>query len=102
MYAVVETSGTQHRVNAGDLLVVNRVSASVGDVVTLDKVLLFGGEDVKFGKPYVEGAKVVAEVVEHHLGDKVETCKYHRRSRYRKTIGFRARLTTLRIQSIEG
>ena len=68
----------------------------------LEKVLLFGGDEVKFGTPYVEGAKVLAEVVEHRLGDKVETYKYHRRSRYRKTIGFRARLSALRIQSIEG
>ena len=102
MYAVVETSGTQHRVSAGDVLVVDRVNANVGDVVSLDKVLLFGGDEVKFGTPYVEGAKVLAEVVDHRLGDKVETYKYHRRSRYRKTIGFRARLSTLRIQSIEG
>ena len=102
MYAVVETSGTQHRVSAGDVIVVDRVNANVGDVVSLDKVLLFGGDEVKFGTPYVEGAKVLAEVVEHRLGDKVETYKYPRRSRYRKTIGFRARLSSIRIQSIEG
>ena len=102
MYALIETSGNQHRVSTGDLLVVDRVDASVGDNVELDKVLLLGGDNAKVGAPYLDGAKVIAEVVGHHLGDKVETYKYHRRSRYRKTVGFRARLSTLRIQSLEG
>ena len=44
MYALIETSGNQHRVSTGDLLVVDRVDAAVGDSVELDKVLLLGGE----------------------------------------------------------
>ena len=100
MYALVETSGTQHRVVEGDLLVVDRVQAQVGESVELNKVLLINGETTTFGTPYIEGAKVIAEVVDHHLGNKVEAYKYRRARRYRKAIGFRARLTTLRIQSL--
>ena len=99
MYALVETSGAQHRVAEGDLLVVDRVQAQVGDSVELDKVLFINGETTTFGTPYIEGAKVIAEVVDHHLGGKVEAYKYRRARRYRKAVGFRARLTTLRIQS---
>jgi large subunit ribosomal protein L21 len=99
MYALVETSGSQHRVSEGDLLIVDRVQASVGESIELNQVLLIGGDDTKIGTPYVAGAKVIAEVVNHHLGDKVETYKYRRRRSYRKSIGFRARLSTIRIQS---
>ena len=71
-----------------------------GSNIDLDKVLLISSEEPKIGTPYVAGAKVQAEVLEHILGDKVETYKYRRARRYRKSIGFRARLSVLKIQSI--
>ena len=100
MYALVETSGTQFRVEEGDELIVDRVSAEVGSSIELSNVLLLSGDSVKIGTPYVEGAQVQAEVVEHIKGDKVETYKYRRARRYRKSIGFRARLSVIKIQSI--
>ena len=100
MYALVETSGTQIRVQEGDELIVDRVSAEVGSSIELSKVLLLSGDSVQVGTPYVEGAQVQAEVVEHIKGDKVETYKYRRARRYRKSIGFRARLSVIKIQSI--
>ena len=101
MYAVIEAGGAQHRVKEGDLLVIDRLSVNVGDQVELDKVLLIGGEEPQIGSPYIEGVKVLAEVVDHHRGDKVDVFKYKRRHRYRKSIGFRAAQTTLRIQSLQ-
>ncbi len=101
MYAVIEAGGGQLKVSKDDLVVLDRLSADVGSNIELDKVLLISGEELKIGKPYVEGAKVIAEVVSHDKGDKVETFKYRRRHRYRKTIGFRARQTTIRIQDIQ-
>ena len=62
MYAVVEHGGKQYKVAEGD-----RVEIDLTDVapdaktLELDKVLFVGdGETSKVGKPYVEGAKVVA------------------------------------------
>ena len=100
MYALVETSGTQLRVEEGDEIIVDRIDAKSGDSISLSNVLLVSGEELKVGAPYVEGAAVQAEVVEHLLGDKVETYKYRRARRYRKSIGFRARLSLIKIQSI--
>ena len=101
MYALIEASGGQHRVSEGDVLVVDRMDAKVGDSIELDKVLFLGGDEVKVGSPYVDGAKVLAEVVDHHRGDKVDIFKYRRRHRYRKSIGYRAERTTLRIQNLQ-
>ena len=101
MFALIETSGTQFRVSEGDEIVVDRVAANVGDDISLESVLLVGGDETKIGAPYVDGAAVKAVVVDHHLGDKVDIYKYRARQRYRKSMGYRARLSTIRISSIE-
>jgi len=101
MYAIVETSGTQIQVAEGDEITVDRVSAEVGTTIELSNVLLISGDDVQIGAPYVDGASIEAEVVDHLLGDKVETFKYTRARRYRNSVGFRARQSVLKIQSIK-
>lgn len=100
MYAVVATSGKQYRVSEGDTIQIDRLDAEAGSTVELDQVLLIGGDEVKVGSPTVAGAKVVAQVVSHELGEKREIFKYKRRQRYRRNRGFRPSLTTLEIKSI--
>ena len=101
MYAVLVSGGKQYRVSQGDTLVVDRLGAEVGSTITLDQVLLVGGEgDLKVGAPTLAGASVTAEVLSHDLGDKCETFKYRRRQRSRVRRGSRAQLTTLSIQQI--
>ena len=100
MYAVVVSGGRQYRVSEGDTITVDRLQAEVGSTVQITDVLLVGGDEVRIGAPHVEGASVVAEVVEHKLGEKREIFKYKRRKRYRRNRGFRPSLTTLSIQSI--
>lgn len=101
MYAVVVSGGKQYRVSQGDTLVVDRLSAEVGSSVELAEVLMVGGDALKVGAPTVPGARVVAEVVSHDLGEKRMTFKYRRTRRYRKLRGFRPSLTTLRVTAIE-
>lgn len=100
MYAIVETAGHQYRVEPGQQLVVDRLGAQAGSEITLDKVLLLGGESVQVGAPTVPGATVLATVVDHHLAGKVFTFKYRRRQRTRRRVGFRASRTTLHITAI--
>lgn len=101
MFAVVETSGKQYRVEPGARITVDRMQADEGATITLDRVLMVGGDALRVGTPVVEGARVTARVVAHELGDKVITFKYRRRLRMRRRVGFRARLTTLEIVSID-
>lgn len=100
MFAVIETKGRQYRVAEGDTIQVDRFDAEVGSTVELDRVLLVGGESTVIGSPVVAGAKVVAEIVSHELGEKREVFKYRTRKRYRRNRGFRPSYTTLKIQSI--
>ena len=100
MYAVVVAGGRQFKVTQGDTLVVDRLDAPVGSSVELDRVLLIGGEKVRVGSPVIAGAKVTAEVVDHHLGEKRVTFKFRRTRRTRVLNGFRPSHTTLRVTAI--
>lgn len=101
MYAIVATSGKQFRVSEGDRIVVDRVSANVGQTVRLDSVLLVGGDDKPLvGTPFVPGAAVEATVVSHRSGDKVIVFKFEARKRKRRKMGHRHQLSELRIGAI--
>ncbi len=101
MVAVVATSGRQLKVSEGDTVQIDRLAAEVGSTVELDRVLVLHTDDgAVFGRPCVEGAKVVAEVVAHTLGKKRDIFKYRRTRRTRRRGGFRPRMTTLRITQI--
>jgi len=102
MYAVIQTGGQQYRVAAGQQITVKRLDAEVGSEISLDQVLLVGGESgTQVGAPVVSGARVVAEVVSHGLGAKRDIFKYSRRHRTRRHTGFRPSETTLSIKAIE-
>jgi large subunit ribosomal protein L21 len=101
MYAIIRTGGKQYRVQSGEQLRVEAISADVGSTVSLEEVLLVGaGEGVKVGAPLVSGAKVKATVVSHGRGDKVRIFKLRRRKHYQKTQGHRQPYTELRIDDI--
>ncbi len=101
MYAIIRTGGKQYRVQSGEQLRVEAISADVGSTVSLEEVLLVGtGDGVKVGAPLVSGAKVQATVVSHGRGDKVRIFKLRRRKHYQKTQGHRQSYTELRIDDI--
>jgi large subunit ribosomal protein L21 len=102
MYAIVETSGKQYRVAKGDTILVDRMAAEIGATVTLDRVLLVHGDQVKVGAPTVAGASVTAKVLEHPRGEKLRSFKYVRTRRYRRRHGYRHSHTTLEILDIAG
>ncbi|HOG47896.1 MAG TPA: 50S ribosomal protein L21 [Anaerolineae bacterium] len=103
MFAIVETGGKQYRVSEGDLIQVEKLAAAKGETVTLDRVLMIGdGDQVRVGKPVVEGAQVRAKVVDQDRGPKIIVFKYKPKIRYRVKSGHRQSLTHLRIEQIVG
>ena len=98
MYAIVEINGQQFKTQQGQKLFVNRIKdAEEGQTVEFDKVLLIDNEGtVTVGAPTVEGAKIVAEVVNPLVkGDKVIVFKMKRRKDYRKKNGHRQQYTQI-------
>lgn len=101
MYAIVENSGRQYKVEQGKTIRVEKLSAEVGSEVALEKVLLVRGDDgVSVGSPYVDG-RVTCEVLEHGRDKKVIVFKHKKRKDYRKKAGHRQWYTTLKVTGIE-
>ena len=101
MYAIVETSGRQWRVEPGVQLVVNQLSGEVGSQHVLDRVLLASdGSATRIGQPYLSGAQVLCEILEHRKGPKTISYKFRRRENYRRIRGHRQLLTKLLVKDI--
>ncbi len=100
MYAIVEACGKQFRVEEGCKIVVDHLNVEVGSELTLDKVLMLGGENFKLGAPYVENATVKCEVMGQGRGEKIMVFKRWRRNDSRKLRGHRQDLTTLKVVGI--
>jgi len=96
-FAIFQTGGKQYRVKVGDVIKVEKLDAT-GDV-TFDHVLMLG-ETV--GTPTINGARVVATVVEQKRAPKVLVFKKKRRQNYRRTRGHRQFITVLKIKEIKG
>lgn len=101
MFAVILTGGKQYRVSAGDILNVEKLDADIGAQIEFDKVLLINNDaDTKIGAPYVDNAKVKAEVLSHDRGEKVRIVKFRRRKHFLKQTGHRQDYTQVKITSI--
>lgn len=103
MYAIVETGGKQYRVQPGDVLEVERLAAEPGAEVRLERVLALGeGGELRVGQPTVEGAAVVARVLEHGRGRKIRGFKFKAKVNYRRRYGHRQAYTRIRVEAIGG
>ena len=103
MKATIRTSGTQLRLQVGDVVTVDRVATEPGATVVYDRVLLLeDGEAVTVGQPTVPNAQVSAEVIEHFRGPKVRVFKLRRRKNSRRVRGHRSELSRIRVTEIKG
>jgi large subunit ribosomal protein L21 len=101
MYAVIETGGTQVTVQEGVNVRVPQIVGTVGDTITIDKVLLISdGKEPVVGTPYIADATVEAELVAQGKDDKVIVHKFVKRTKYRRTRGHRQPFTELKITRI--
>ncbi|WP_050602451.1 50S ribosomal protein L21 [Ruegeria sp. 6PALISEP08] len=101
MFAVLKTGGKQYKVQAGDILRVEKLAADAGEKVQFNDVLMLGGDAPVVGAPFVEGAGVQAEVIEQIKGDKViKFVKRRRKHSSKRTVGHRQKLTLVKITDI--
>jgi len=101
IYAIVRSGGKQYRVEPEQLIDVDSLPAEVGSTVEMTDVLLIAGNgDVKVGRPVLEGARVLAEVVEQGRGPKIIVFKYKAKTRYRRRRGHRQGYTRLVVRQI--
>jgi large subunit ribosomal protein L21 len=100
MYAVFEDGSRQYKVSEGDKVKVDYREAEIGTRLEFPRVLLYaGGDTVHIGQPTVEGARIVAEVVEHPT-TKTYVQHFRRRKNYRRLRGHRQPYTKVQIRNI--
>lgn len=102
MQAVIRTGGKQYYVAPGDILEVDKLAGAIGDIITIDDVLMIAGDtDVTVGQPTVSDAAVIAKITGQHRGQKIRVFRYRPKKRIRVRRGHRQYLTRLAIQSIQ-
>ena len=100
MYAIANISGKQFKVEVGSTIVVDRLNAEVGEVVTFPVMLTVDGEKVKAGNPVIKDVVVNAKVVAHVQDKKITVYKYKPKKNERKKQGHRQPYTKITIESI--
>ncbi len=100
MFAVIKTGGRQFRVVPDDVLEIGKIAGEVGSIVQLGEVLLVGGDTPVLGAPFVSGASVAAEVLDHKRGPKVIAFKKRRRKNSKRKRGYRDEITVIRVTEI--
>lgn len=101
MFAVLKTGGKQYRVQAGDVLRVEKLAAAAGDTVQFNEILMLGGETPTVGSPMITGAAVQATVIDQIKGEKlIHYVKRRRKHSSQRKKGHRQKLTLVRITDI--
>ena len=102
MYAIIQASGRQMRVEPGGFATLDGTAGEPGAELTLSEVLLVekDGGEVLAGAPFVKGAKVIAVIEGEARGPKIRVFKKKRRKGMRRTKGHRAFHTRIKIKEI--
>jgi large subunit ribosomal protein L21 len=98
MFAVLKTGGKQYKVQAGDVLRVEKLDAAAGEKIQFNDILMVG---TTIGVPMVAGAAVQAEVIDQIKGEKViHYVKRRRKHSSQRTKGHRQHLTLVRVTEV--
>ena len=99
-YAVVKCGGTQHRVEEGMTLLVDRLKGDEGASIDLEPLLYAGGKDTLLASSDLGRIKVKAKIVGHERGPKLRIFKFKPKRGYKRTTGHRSELTRIEVTSI--
>lgn len=101
MYAIIKTGGKQYKVQEGDVLYIEKLSANEGETVEFDEVLMVSKDNgLVVGDPTVEGAKVTGKVERHGKGKKLVVFKYKAKKNYHRKQGHRQPYSKVVIEKI--
>ena len=102
MYAIVTTGGKQYEFTPGQEYDVEKLTAEVGAEVIFEQVsLLKQDEKVAIGAPYLDKVKVMAKVVDHFRGKKINIIKLKRRKHHMKRQGHRQYYTRVLVTEVK-
>ena len=101
MYAIVEISGKQYKLEKNAIVNVDAFDAEENSSIKLDKVLMaVDGESVLVGKPYLANVKITAKVLGEEQGKKVSGMKFKRRKNYQRLKSGRPLYLKLKVEEL--
>ncbi len=101
MYAIIETGGKQYKVEAGDVVFIEKLNAEADETVTFENVVGVA-TDAGFtaGAPYVAGATVTAKVLKNGKAKKVTVMTYKPKKNEKRKMGHRQPYTKVEITAV--
>lgn len=101
MYAVIKSGGKQHKVQEGDVILLEKLAFDEGKKVTFDDVLLVAKDkDAIVDAKALAKVSVVGTVLEQIKDDKITVFKYKAKKGYKVKQGHRQRLSKVKIDKI--
>ena len=101
MYAVIDTGGKQSRVEVGEQLEVELLSAAPGDEVSFVPKLVVDGDRIVAERGPLEASNVTGRVIGLAKGPKIIGFTYKAKARGRRRYGHRQHYTTVEITAID-
>src|SRR3954451_25192985 len=99
MYAVIKTGGKQHKVQAGDVIEVEKLIGA-DETLTLNPLLVVDDDGKAHTSQAASKATVTAQAVGETKGDKVNVVKYRPKTGYSKKTGHRQQYTLIEISGV--
>lgn len=101
MFAIIEISGHQHKVQENQEILADLTGHEEGKEFKCENVMMVGeGAQIKVGKPYVSGAAVTLKVAENTRGEKIQGFTYKKRQGTQRAWGHRQNLQKLQVLKI--
>ena len=97
MFAVFLVQNKQYVAKVNEMICVNKIESKVKNILTFDKVLI---SDNIVGDPYINGAKVVCEVIKHGKLKKIDVIKHLPQKHHNRKYGHRQTYTKLLVKEI--
>ena len=101
-FAVIKTGGKQYKVQAGEIIKIERLENSKPETKLEFKEVLAYGDDknLELGVPTISGAKVEADLIKNGKNRTVLIFKKRRRKNSRRKNGHRQQFSLIRINKI--
>ena len=101
-FAVIKTGGKQYKVQAGEIIKIERLEDSKPETkLEFNEVLAYGDDkNLELGEPTISGAKVEADIIKNGKNRTVLIFKKRRRKNSRRKNGHRQQFSLIRINKI--
>ena len=101
-FAIIKTGGKQYKVQASDILKIEKLKDSKSESkIEFNEILAYGNDkNIEIGSPIIKGAKVEAELIKNSKNRTILIFKKRRRQNSRRKNGHRQQYSMIKINKI--